>query len=176
MNIDPMSFFDIPLTGITDMYAAMGRALWACQCFEEQLTYYLCLLFDIPPGTAEEIANKILDDKRLKTLGQLVREATRKRSPSIPKSLETRLRAFTDERNWLAHRIQHENHTDLFHQQRFLRLLARLGGLKTEAQKLAKVFESVLDRWYEKQGLSHEELHRRMAEIIEKWKRTEPAA
>ena len=151
----------------------MGRALWFCQCFEEALAYHLCLLYEIPRGTAEDIANRILADKRRKTMGQLVREVTQKKSPVIPDSLETRLTSFTDKRNWLVHRIQQENHTDLYHHDRFERLLAKLAAIKTEAQALSKAFEAMLDEWYRKQGLSEEELRHRMIQTIKEWKTTE---
>lgn len=154
------------------MYTAMGRALWFCQCFEEALAYCLCLLFEIHRDTAEEIANRVLADKRRKTLGQLVKEIADKKSPLVPESLENRLSRFTEERNWLAHRIQHQNHTDMYHQDRFEQLLKRLEALKVEAQALSKVFEQFLDNWYREQGVSQEELARRMRQILLDWKTT----
>ena len=172
MQLDPFQLFDGPPTGITDMYTAMGRALWFCQCFEEALAYCLCLLFDIQRGTAEEIADKVLADKRRKTLGQLVKEIADKKSPLIPELLEKRLSKFTEERNWLAHRIQYQNHTDMYHGDRFALLLKRLEAMKVEAQTLAKVFERFLDDWYRKQGLTQEELARRMKKTLLEWKTT----
>lgn len=148
----------------------MGKALWFCQCFEELLAYHLCLLYDIPKGTAEDIASKMLDEKRSKTLGRLVREVTEKKSLAIPPTLETRLKKFTDERNWLAHRVQAENHTDLYHRHSFLLLLERLDALKEEAKHLSKVFELMLDEWAETQGLSQTELTQLMEKTIKEWR------
>jgi uncharacterized protein YdhG (YjbR/CyaY superfamily) len=174
MRIDPLNFFDVLPSDITEMYTAIGRALWFCQCFEESLAYHLCLFFEIPRGTAEVIAAKILADKRRKTMGQLVREMTKKKSPTIPESLEVRLNRFTDDRNWLAHRIQQENHIDLYNRDRFSCLLSRLDTIKREAQALNKVFEAMLDDWYRMQGLSQEELQRRMVQTIREWQTIKP--
>jgi hypothetical protein len=172
MRIAPQHLFDIPPGGVTAMYTRMGRALWFCQCFEESLAYHLCLLYAIPRGTAEEIAARTLVEKRRKTLGQLVQETAAKSDPRIPAEFERRLRRFTEERNWLVHRVQSENHTDLYHKERFDLLIGRLDALKVEAQGLAKVFDTFSDDWFLTQGYSQEQLVRRMEQTLSEWKTT----
>jgi len=147
-----------------EVYAHVGEAVWQIQFFENTLVHYSAMVFKIPPKFAAVEAYAILENTAKKTLGQLLKEL--RSHSTVPDNF---LQEFLKERNWLVHRSRHENHTDLYSQEKLIALIARLQKLSDEALLLNKEFAKILEDWIIKRGIKKEHIYRVSKEILDIW-------
>ena len=150
-----------------EVYAHVGEAVWQIQYFENTLVHYLAMVFKIPPKFSADEAYAILENTAKKTLGQLLKEL--RNHSTVPDNFDIRLQEFLKERNWLVHRSRHENHTDLYSQEKLIALIARLQKLSDEALLLNKEFAKILEEWVIKRGIKKEYIDKVSKEILNRW-------
>lgn len=136
------------------LWKETGKTLFFLQQTEFVLKTYI--LFIVPPKGNPTEAFAILDEIWGKPLGAVLDKL--RKSEKIPVDLDARLRAFKDERNWLAHKIGMENHDDIYNPHKFEALLKRLHDLKTEAKAITETFVSLCERWMTVNGYTKEQL------------------
>jgi hypothetical protein len=96
--LDPLVF--------AETMQAIGNAVWRIQLLEEGVQNYLVTRYGVQEALAIEVAQSLLEEKRQRTLGRLVKEL--KGAPSVPDEISSRLGTFVADRNWLVHRSQAE--------------------------------------------------------------------
>ncbi len=150
-----------------ELFSEIGYALWQIQAAEFALVHHIALVLKEPEDLEafEHLATK--EGKR--TLGQLIKEL-RKHS-DLPTDLDDRISAFVDERNWIAHRIFKESHSDLHSETKASILLQRIEDLGDEALEVAKIFSDATRDWVVASGVSTERLARLERETLGQWQR-----
>lgn len=151
----------------TGFYRLIGRALWGIGFFEYQLAHIIVIVFKSPFETTED-AERALKMEFNKTLGNLLNEF--RRCCDLTPHLDRRISDFKSERDWLCHQIYSDNHSDFFNRRRFDMLCHRVNRLGDEARDLGNVLERMFDRWAAANGVSQDELQRRVAATVERWR------
>lgn len=125
------------------LWKETGKTLFFLQQTEEVLGFYLWLI--LHPKDDRAAALSMLEENWEKPLGALL--AKLRKSVKVPDNLDDRLKAFKDERNWLAHRIGRENHDDVYNREKFRTLLKRLDDLKREGKAISDMFATLCEQW-----------------------------
>lgn len=148
------------------LFSEIGCALWQIQAAECALLHHIVLVLKEPDDLEayESLATK--EGKR--TLGQLIQEL-RKHS-NLPTNLNDRMSAFLDERNWIAHHIFRESHSDLHSETKAPILLQRIESLADEALEVAKMFTDATRDWVVANGVSENRLVALEQDTLTKWR------
>ncbi len=149
-----------------ELFSEIGCALWQIQAAEHALLHHIALVLKTPEDleSFERLATK--EGKR--TLGQLIVEL-RKHS-DLPAALDDRIAAFVDERNWIAHRIFRESHSDIRSEAKASLLLKRIESLGDEAREVARIFSDATRDWVVASGISAERLDTIEQETLMQWR------
>ena|SRR5438477_881268 len=139
-----------------DLFQEMGRCLWCIQFFEDALATYLVAVFRIPKKIASQNAWTMLEETRRSTAGTLLKEL--RKEAKISSKTDKLLAHIVSERNWLAHRLQHENGGDLYFARKFDRLLQRIHDLGDNAIAAQYEFGRLLIQWTKKHGATDAEI------------------
>lgn len=140
------------------LYASIGRGIWHLQNLEDALHTCITVKRDIRVrGTVSfEKAEAILLKHRSNALGkslQIAREAQ-----VLSPSLDERLKAFKEERDWLVHRSVYQNRQDLYLEDKRLELILRIQKFSEEALVLQKLIAKKLEEFVVAQGVSRKEI------------------
>ena len=127
------------------LWQTLGYSLLLIQTFEDVLAHYLVLVFRIAPGAAAEQAYAALDQARGQTMGRLISDL-RKRA-ALSADTAALLKEMLAERNWMVHRLQHENGNDVYDDAAFVRLLQRIQDVGKRAVHLSKEFGRLIEEW-----------------------------
>lgn len=139
-------------TELHDVYAAIGAAVWHLQFLEDVLVTYLVMRLKLKrPVTMERAHAVLVDERRRKTLGTLLRDA--KTARLVHGETAEAAQVLLEERNWLVHRSMHECSDHLYTDEGRDALLSRLRALKERAIQLKKKLYNDLAEWCERQGL-----------------------
>ena len=148
------------------LWKMMGRGLWGVQNFESSMVTYIVLLL-CPKGTPAQKAYDLLEKHNKKTMGQLLNKLKEHRK--LPEDFEERLNNFLNERNWLVHRLNRENHTDLYNPNKFNSLIARLDFINNESKALTEMMVNLCHQSCIAEGVSKELLKEEEKRIWEEW-------
>jgi hypothetical protein len=168
-NVDTESVFEYmgKLAGDPGcQWQMMGRGLWGVQNFERSLAIYIVLLL-CPTGTPAQKAYDLLENHNKKTMGQLLKKL--KEHCELSDGFEERLDNFLNERNWLTHRLNRENHTDIYNADKFNRLIARLDFIYEESKALRDIMVDLSHQSCIAEGVSEEWLEQKSKRIYEEW-------
>jgi hypothetical protein len=157
--IDPIRFYE--------MQSRLGHALRHAQALERTLVVYLALVFDMPPHAAGTEASQLLESRSSNFLLRLGEELRLEYAPGP--ELESRLREFLAERNWLVHRSRHHLEEELSLPAQAQALTNRLELLVDEAQYLNQKLARLLEHRLLQRGLSGAEIQSRTREVVERW-------
>lgn len=101
---------------LMEMYALIGKAVWACQNVENTLQHFATFALDLVTremGTVtQEEAQLYLDQRRRKTLGPTIKSITK--NNLVSEEAADTLSWLLDERNWLMHNVLYWNADDLY--------------------------------------------------------------
>ena len=152
-----------------DLFSEIGCALWQIQAAECALLHHIVLVLKEPDDL--EAYEKLATKEGKRTLGQLIHEL-RKHS-DLPTDLDDRMSIFLDERNWIAHHIFRESHSDLHSATKAPILLQRIESLSDEALAVAKMFADATRDWVVANGVPEDRLEALEQETLKRW-RTQP--
>lgn len=124
------------------------------QALEFVIAHYLVLL-NVTPGDEEE-AYRQLDSSFKVTMGRLIKKL--RGSVHIHPEIEGRLLNLTAERNWLAHKIYRQHHTDIHDEQKFTQLLERINTLGEESINTAKELSILCREWCIAHGIKEQDI------------------
>lgn len=168
-NIDLQSLLEYQskLSGTPGyLWKMMGRGLWGIQNFENALAIYIALLL-YPTGTPTQEAYDLLEKHNKKTMGQLLKKL--KEHCELSEGLEKRLDKFLNERNWLAHKLNREHHSDIYNAEKFGNLIARLDLIHEESKALTDIMVDLCHQSCIAEGVSEELLKQEEKRIFEEW-------
>ena len=123
------------------LYALIGQAVWHLQHLEDALSTAIAIKMDLKEAALGSVppdrASDILAKRRRPTLGVAVGLAREK--SIFDEQLQQRLEEFLEERNWLVHRLVHQNSGDMNVSGRRELLLSRVDNIAIEARRLQGV-------------------------------------
>lgn len=116
----------------------IGQAVWSIQHLEDALSMAIAIKMDFKDAALGSVpsdrASEILAKRRRPTLGVAV-GLTREKS-IFDEQLQRRLEEFLEERNWLVHRLVHQNGDDMNVSDRRELLFSRVDCIAAEASRL----------------------------------------
>jgi len=130
---------------------------------EDTVTSYLVIVYQLERGAARETVEATFEEASKKTLGGLLKTI---RGHAAPANLVERLSSFTEDRNWLIHRIFREYWGTARNPEISVRLIVRLDAIADEALQIAKVFGDELDTYVVASGVTREFLDKVAREIL----------
>lgn len=139
---------------VATLFQLLGKSVWYLQHLEDALSTSIALKRDIKTrgSISEERANHILASHRKRTLGGSIEVA--RKAEIFTKIIQERLDEFLLERNWLIHRLIHENGSDMNVNGRREKLLQRIEDFVDEAQSLQRAIGEDLLQFVASQGVS----------------------
>ena len=150
---------DSPYEQLTPVFAELGRAVYACQCFEWSLRHLLSLIAhetaDGEPGAYEAT----WDFHNNKALNMFLK-ALKKRI-DVPVELEEYLRTGIDLRNQLVHRHITDRAKLLYDPKGRLELEAELSSIRQEIIARDDIIRGFIDAFHQKYGTSRSEYEAR---------------
>lgn len=157
-----------------ELYALIGEGIWHLQNVEDALHTYLTIKQNVkirgsmPPAQAEAILSK----HRTNTLGTSLKIS--RDGQILGSSLQDRLDAFKEERDWLVHRSVHQCREDLYVDDKRFALMRRIQMFSEEAMTLQKLIAKELEDYVVAQGVSREWVYHYAQGRINKLKGEEP--
>jgi hypothetical protein len=141
---------------LADFYQRIGAALWHLQYLEDVLVNFLVMKIIHEhrcSGKTVTIsdAQALLADKRLLTLGLLVKTCIRRKI--IQSENQARFGAFKVERDWLVHRSMVESGDDLYDDATRTTLFGRIATVQQEAISLKGLVASGCTSWAAAHGV-----------------------
>jgi hypothetical protein len=134
-------------------YEAVGQGIWYLQFLEDALNKYLTIRIDLKtPGRVPEGAALEALKKRSKgTLGASLKAG--REAGVFDSTIEERLTAFLEERNWLVHRCLDTSGHSLYTDEGRRTLLERILDFIEEAKSLQKAFGKGIEEYARSQGV-----------------------
>jgi hypothetical protein len=152
---------------VFNLNAQIGHAVWQIQALEDTLAHLITIMLRVPQRVALEEAEEVLENVRKGTLGRLLKEI--KESGIMLEGFEKRLDDFLSERNWLIHRSRRLHHADIYHDEKFEKLLKRIDTLVEESRVLNREFAAMLESYVISKGVKPEEITKIVNETLDKW-------
>lgn len=151
------------LEEVSSLFSLIGRAIWYVQHLENSLSNSIAIKRDLKDAAlgsvSAEDTQRILAKRRRMTLGQAIGLA--KDQSIYDGHLQVNLDKFLDERNWLVHRLVHENGEHMNINGKRDNFFQRIALISDEAQKLQKMIGSDLEDFVVSKGARREEIHAR---------------
>lgn len=159
-RIDPEALFHL--------HARIGFAVWQIQNLENGLVTFLTLI-DLPTNTSKNEADLLLEkNKKNKTLGKLLNEMNK--INFIPNELKDCGKEILNQRNWLIHHSRPENHTDIYHHERLMKLFDRLDKISGDASIFLKQINKHFEEYViSKKNIPKSQLKEYESQIITSW-------
>jgi hypothetical protein len=150
------------------IFQAIGQGLWYLQFLEDILNKYLTLKLDLQvPGRVGEVeAFAALEKRNRSTLGAALKAA--RESGMLDASLESRLAAFTDERNWLVHKSLDTSGESFYTAEGQALFIERVARFVQEARDLQKKVGDEISNFARDQGVNLGEVERRARSHVAK--------
>jgi len=150
------------------LFTLIGSGIWHLQNVEDALHTYITIKRDVKVrgAMAAEQVEAILLKHRTRTLGisaKISREAQ-----VLSPSLQERLEAFKEERDWLVHRCVHQHREDLYMDEKRNELMRRMEGFTEEARTIQKLIAKELEDYVVSQGASRDWIYRHAEDQINK--------
>lgn len=164
---------DLPIDqyDVESLNIEIGSAVWLIQAVEDTLAHLITIVLKLPIKVAIEEADHILESTRKNTLGKLLRVT--KESIELPDGFEKRVDLFLEERNWLIHRSWRLHHTDIYHPEKFEKLLLRIDSIGDEARFLNREFIDILEKFVISKDVKPESLIELANNTIDNWIKSE---
>lgn len=119
---------------LTALLTHVGYAVWQAAECEDTVAHLVVVHLRKARGIGEPAGLRVLGKEQSRTFGSLVSEL--KRNGVLEESVQTRLTALADERNWLVHRAKRENRGLLHDLPNLDRVVSRIAELAHEATEL----------------------------------------
>lgn len=136
------------------LFNLVGQSVWYLQHLEDALSTSIAMKRDIKMrgSVSEAKMHEILRKHRRRTLGDSVNVA--KKAKIYAENIQNRLDDFLKERNWLIHRLIHENGDDMNLNDKREKLFLRVEMFVDEAKNLQKEIGEDLINFAASQGVS----------------------
>lgn len=129
------------------LYMLIGKGIWHLQDVEDALHTCITIKRDIKVrgSVAAVQAKAILSKHRTNTLGSSLRIS--RKAQVLSSSLQERLERFKEERDWLVHRLVHQDGENLYAYEKRFSLMARIKAFSEEALVLQKLIAAELEEF-----------------------------
>lgn len=129
------------------LYQKIGACIWHVQCLENALHTLLALKVDVklPGQIPEDEALESLAKHRRATLGTALSVANR--HASLSAELLSELKLIKEERDWLVHRLVHQDGEDIDSGVGRIRVLSRLDELMEKTLSVKKQVINEVSRY-----------------------------
>lgn len=159
----------LPITPneFNEVVSQIGFAVLQIQVLEQALAVHFVLVHKVSVEMARSEIEELFLKTEKRTLGQLFKSIPNTNQATL--TLLLRLKSFVEERNWLIHRVRHENGTDFYSGAKRTALIQRIIAIAEEALALQKAFQKTTEDHLVAQGISMIEIESRAAKIFQDW-------
>jgi hypothetical protein len=142
---------------LDELYRHVGRCILHLQYLEDVLHTFLTMKIEIrePGRVSVEEANELLSKHRRANLGTALGTASKRNA--LPPDLLEKLRSLKEERDWLVHRLMHQNGDTLYTDEGRNAVFGRLGSLMQNTRHLKKLLSAEAESFCAGHGLSSEQ-------------------
>lgn len=119
------------------LYCFVGEALWKIQIVEQALSHSITL--KVNPAATKERADEFLKRHQSYTLGKAIKVAIKEKL--YDSSLQDKLNAFLDQRNWLVHKAMPESQHGLNWEDKKKELFQKIKSISDTAESIQREIE-----------------------------------
>ena len=143
----------------SELWRMIGKALWHVQLAEYSLVnFYVATRLDKDSSLD---LDDLLERNFKPTVGVIV--GNLRQSGVLNEIIDKQISDFVSERNWLAHHIRRLHNSDIYNEQKYVQLIARLNALKTSSDAISTGVTHWMDGWAVSRGLTREEIEQETA-------------
>jgi hypothetical protein len=137
-----------------NLFNLIGEAIWHAQHVEQALHTFVTLKKDIKVrgSVTPAVGEQLFEKNQRKPLGKSLK--TSREAGVLTQSLQDRVEAFKEERNWLIHWSVPSNGADLYLDTTRLALMERIKRLSIEARTIHGLIAEEIEDFVCSQGVS----------------------
>ena len=139
----------------TELWHRIGKTLWHVQLAESSLVnFFVASRLDKTPLQVD--LEDLMERNFKATVGVIV--GNLRQAGMLNQTIDSQLATFVSERNWLVHHVRRLHNRDIYSQDRYSALLARLDALKSNSDAVSVGVTHWMDGWARAQGLTTDEI------------------